>query len=472
MKTNDSHFSGSNVGVWTALTGVTPGKRERCYSAPAYYQPNAGRSNLVLLADALVQNITMEQRNGKWIATGARFLHTQKEHVVHVSGEVILCGGSISSPQILELSGIGNPSVLEASGVDCKVPNANVGENLQDHMMTAMIYEIDRSITTLEDLRADPDRTAAANEEYASKASGPLTTVPSSISYLPFTHFIATTELSAMTSELLDNEARAHYPYRQHDKIITSRLTHPQNVGQIEYNFDVSNYSPYYKSEPGKKYATMLMMLQYPFSRGASHIPPTMLAVAGRKATSNDKPIIDPKYYGGQGGKIDFECMVRSQQFAAKICRTAPLSDIIMKRVFPSEAMGDNCQTSDVIFSGSTYATSSDKDGVGNTSTAEGGTVAAEEAEADLDDWVRSTTMTDWHPVGTCSMGPSVAAGGVVDCRLRVHGVERLRVCDASVMPLQISAHLQATVYAIGEKGAEMIKEDHDGFKNGREKMD
>lgn len=50
--------------------------------------------------------------------------------------------------------------------------------------------------------------------------------------------------------------------------------------------------------------------------------------------------------------------------------------------------------------------------------------------------------------------------GGVVDERLRVYGVQRLRVVDASVMPLQISAHLQATVYAIAEKGSHMILQD------------
>lgn len=88
--------------------------------------------------------------------------------------------------------------------------------------------------------------------------------------------------------------------------------------------------------------------------------------------------------------------------------------------------------------------------------------------------------MTDWHPVGTCAMGGDEGGGhggmaggdrkgggvdegrkgGVVDSRLRVYGVHGLRVCDASIMPLQIAAHLQATVYAIGEKGADMIKED------------
>lgn len=48
----------------------------------------------------------------------------------------------------------------------------------------------------------------------------------------------------------------------------------------------------------------------------------------------------------------------------------------------------------------------------------------------------------------------------MVDSRLRVYGVPNLRVIDASVMPMQISAHLQATVYAIAEKGAHMIRED------------
>lgn len=51
-------------------------------------------------------------------------------------------------------------------------------------------------------------------------------------------------------------------------------------------------------------------------------------------------------------------------------------------------------------------------------------------------------------------------AGGVVDERLRVYGVAGLRVVDASIMPLQIGAHPQATVYAIAEKGASMILED------------
>lgn len=69
--------------------------------------------------------------------------------------------------------------------------------------------------------------------------------------------------------------------------------------------------------------------------------------------------------------------------------------------------------------------------------------------------------MIHRHPVGTCGMGGDRGiSGGVVDERLRVYGIKGLRVVDASIMPLQVSAHLQATVYAIAEKGAHMILED------------
>lgn len=64
--------------------------------------------------------------------------------------------------------------------------------------------------------------------------------------------------------------------------------------------------------------------------------------------------------------------------------------------------------------------------------------------------------------IGTCSMGGyDGVKAGVVDDRLRVYGVKGLRVVDASIMPLQVGAHLQSTVYAIAEKAAAMIAEDN-----------
>jgi len=76
---------------------------------------------------------------------------------------------------------------------------------------------------------------------------------------------------------------------------------------------------------------------------------------------------------------------------------------------------------------------------------------------ADFAEFIRENVGTEWHPLGTAALAPR-ELGGVVDENLIVYGTKNLRVIDASVMPLQIPAHLQATVYAIAEKGANTIR--------------
>lgn len=310
--------------------------------------------------------------------------------------------------------------------------------------MTTMLYEIDPNITTPEDVRNDPELSASADKLYAESHSGPRTIVPSSVCYLPFSHFISKAQLEKYNSELLAQSTPTSLPK---DKILSDRLLTDENLGQIEFYFDVSNFSPYYAASPNKKYATMLMMLQYPFSVGSIHIPATNWQSGSKRTTSDDYPTIDPKYYEGVGGHIDFEIMKHSQALAHRICETQPLKDILVRRVYPPEEAGSEPE--------------------------------------DFAQWVTDATITDWHPLGTCAMGGKGGSGGVgamggreeqkramkegyvCDSRLRVYGTKGLRVCDASVMPLQIAAHLQATVYAIGEKGAEMCKEDWMGRSGG-----
>ncbi len=65
---------------------------------------------------------------------------------------------------------------------------------------------------------------------------------------------------------------------------------------------------------------------------------------------------------------------------------------------------------------------------------------------------------TTFHPMGTCKMGPATDPSAVVDDQLRVHGIEKLRVIDASVMPTMLSANLNAATMMIGEKGADMVR--------------
>ena len=134
INTNESHFSGSNIGCWTSLTGVTPDTRERSYAATAYYRPNAKRPNLVLLTEAFVKEVVLEKEGEEWVAKGVKFTHEGEEHVVKTEGEIIISCGSVQSPQLLEISGIGRPEILKAAGIDVKVDSSKVGENLQEHM--------------------------------------------------------------------------------------------------------------------------------------------------------------------------------------------------------------------------------------------------------------------------------------------------------------------------------------------------
>ena len=85
----------------------------------------------------------------------------------------------------------------------------------------------------------------------------------------------------------------------------------------------------------------------------------------------------------------------------------------------------------------------------------------AEQDEARLKQDIRNRADTIYHPVGTCKMGSDKMA--VVDERLRVHGLKGLRVIDASIMPQVISGNTNAPTIMIGEKGAQMIKEDWSG---------
>ena len=85
---------------------------------------------------------------------------------------------------------------------------------------------------------------------------------------------------------------------------------------------------------------------------------------------------------------------------------------------------------------------------------APGKSVGENDDEAILD-WARNTATTIYHPTGTCKMGIDDMA--VVDEQLRVHGIEGLRVIDASIMPTITSGNTNAPTIMIGEKGADLL---------------
>ena len=77
--------------------------------------------------------------------------------------------------------------------------------------------------------------------------------------------------------------------------------------------------------------------------------------------------------------------------------------------------------------------------------------------DPEISAWLRQTAGAAYHPAGTCKMGPESDGMAVVDQQCRVHGIEGLRVADASVMPRLVSGNTNAPCIMIGEKAADMI---------------
>ncbi|EAQ88639.1 hypothetical protein CHGG_05258 [Chaetomium globosum CBS 148.51] len=388
VETNHNHLAGSNIGCWTSVVSVDPEDITRSYATTAYYKPVSSRPNLFLLTAAEVHEVLLTREGNApnpWKAEGVRFSHGGVEFSAFAAREVILSAGSIQSPQILELSGVGV---------------ANTHQN----KATTSVFEVNPSLANPDDLRLD-SVLAAACEEYAETRTGPLTILPVSVSYVPAARYIRPDTLNMLLSSTAADTSDS--PTAERSRLIRRRFQSRSNMlGHVEFIFDLGNWGidkPPLTSD-GKKYGSLLQILQYPFSKGSVHIQPPV-------GDSNPRPrlAIDPQYFGGREGHLDLEIALRAHRFAEKIWSAQPLASIIRAQVQPS--------------------------------LAETGT------DEDLRSWLRRVATTDWHPVGTCAMGGSAgSAGGVVDERLRVYGVKGLRVVDASVMPLQISAHLQATV--------------------------
>lgn len=137
-----------------------------------------------------------------------------------------------------------------------------------------------------------------------------------------------------------------------------------------------------------------------------------------RSADVRDHPAIHPNYLAT---RTDRDVLVEGVRIARRIARHTPVAEVITGEYQPGAAIADE-----------------DYDGLLN--------------------WARDTATTIYHPTGTCRMGADPMA--VVDARLRVHGIEGLRVADASIMPQIVSGNTNAPAIMIGEKCSDLVLED------------
>jgi len=121
-----------------SYTQTTIYKGERMSAKIAYLSPIKSRKNLTIITDSLVTRLLFEGKQ----CVGAEVKNKNKIIEYSAAKEVILCGGAINSPQVLELSGIGDRSILESKGIELIHELKGVGENLRDHLAPRLVYNI------------------------------------------------------------------------------------------------------------------------------------------------------------------------------------------------------------------------------------------------------------------------------------------------------------------------------------------
>jgi choline dehydrogenase len=306
-------------------------------SAPDAYRPAAARPrpNLVIESGTRVLRLLLDA--GRCVGVSVVADGVQRD--IRAAAEVILSAGAIDTPRLLLLSGIGPADELAQLGIDVAVDLPAVGRNLQDHTVTGVIYEAQRTI-------APGTANGEASLRWRSSAAEPAGDL----------HLL-----------MLD--------------VPLTAMPVPANC------------------------CTLLVGNLRPAGRGATRL---------RSADPAQPPIIASDLLGEES---DLEKVLLGVATAREIAAEPAFAEWGLREVLP-----------------------------GPDATGREALVA----------FVRDATETYNHVSGTCRMGPG--DDSVVDATLRVHGLEALRVADASIAPTIPNANTHATVVMIGEKAADLVR--------------
>jgi len=353
--------AGNNIG-WVQQTRRG---RRRQSAARTYLRPAMKRQNLTVVTGALVRRVVLDGKR----AVAVELSRGGTVERVDAIREIVLSGGAIGSPHVLQLSGIGDPEHLGKIGVTVHHALAGVGRNLQDHFLARVTAEVTGIGTANEKSRGMPF--VGELMRYVFAGSGLLTYAASLVcASVKVLEESATPDVQI----LFANASFAPGPIRRLD------------------------------DRPGM---TGGMWQMRPLSRGY---------VEAKSADPHLAPAINPRYLSEE---TDRRAAIGGLRMARRLLHAPALAPYFVGEILPgAEIVGDD----------------------------------------ELLDYARQYGSTVFHATCTCKMGPDAMA--VVDDRLRVHGLQGLRVIDASVMPTVTSTNTNAPTIMIAEKGAAMIAEE------------
>ncbi|MEB3753926.1 choline dehydrogenase [Acinetobacter sp. MD2(2019)] len=342
---------------------VTPQGR-RSSTARGYLDMAKGRPNLTIKTHAVTDKILFSGKR----AIGVQYLQGSDTTptVVNARREVLLCAGTIASPQILQRSGVAAKALLDKFGIPVVHDLPGVGENLQDHLEMYLQYECKQPVSLYPALQWYNQPAIGAEWLFLGKGTG------------------------------ASNQFEAGGFIRSREEFEWPNIQYHFLPVAINYNGSNAVKEHGFQAHVGS--------MRSP-SRGRIRI---------KSLNPHDHPSILFNYMSTEQDWQEFRDGIR---ITREIMQQPALDPYRGREISPSRSA---------------------------------------KTDAELDAFVREHAETAFHPSCSCKMGEDDMA--VVDAQARVHGVEGLRVVDASIMPLIITGNLNATTIMIGEKIADVIR--------------
>uniref|UniRef100_F6V6J6 Glucose-methanol-choline oxidoreductase N-terminal domain-containing protein n=1 Tax=Ciona intestinalis TaxID=7719 RepID=F6V6J6_CIOIN len=387
------------LGFHLAQQTLYKGRRQSSATSFLHSVIKERRNRLHIVGRAHVRQIVFEEgEDGRKRASGVIYVRDDVEVKVRARKEVIVSGGAVGSPQLLMLSGIGPKQHLKDTGIPLVADLPGVGQNMQDHVQVPATFRAETEGLTM------GDKTFLSSVlEYVIGSTGPLGHTGADAQALVRSTMAETARdwLPDIQLVLLSAEWT-----RSNMKLFKNVLNLKQEFAdRLEKLADKRNTNTF------SNFLVYSCLLR-PVSVGYIKL---------RSSNYLDHPVIQPNYLSNQK---DVDVLIEgiSRPMVWIQSHETPTTGVC--RLY------DQCKS---------WHCRSDQF---------------------YECMSRSLTMTIFHPIGTAKIGSLSDVMAVVDPRLRVYKVEGLRVADASVMPSIPSANTQAACYMIGEKAADMIKED------------